>query len=265
MLIKPLTQCSRGLDFQPRKAWPEVLPALSWRGHLLCGFERAQGEAVELGDVALLAAFTAIYPKLGLGEFARWRKALSAQWPEECREWQDGFARTYGWRWSDRLSQTLDALLQTPLVFQAWVDTKEVAPRDLSPLLALPNIADFDLFLRALADLPVSRSEGTRALELGVELFLLDRPLNDLLPASDAPQEYLRRLERWRRPRTEQADESWRQELSRWPWPSQVQGQWSRVGDQAGLEIKIRTTSPQDLNKKLERLRDIQDTWSCKI
>ena len=44
--------------------------------------------------------------------------------------------------------------------------------------------------------LPFSKSEGVRALELGVELFLLDRPLNDLLPNSDNAGAYLNRLER---------------------------------------------------------------------
>ncbi|MBX3023202.1 MAG: hypothetical protein KF799_16125 [Bdellovibrionales bacterium] len=265
MLLKPISQCSKCLDFLPRRPWPQVFPALAWRGHLLTGFHRPPTDmALELDDGGLVDAYKAAYPELGLSELARLLRALEATFPEYFLEFRNPLCTAYSLRWSDRLGQTIQALLQTQLSFQTWVDDKKLGPRDLSPLLALPEISEFLPYTEALARLPISKVEGVRALELGVELFLLGRPLNDLLPSTDSPSLYLRRLEQWRRPRTSENDEAWRTDVAQWPWPAQVQGQWQRFGDQAGLEIKIRTTSADDLKKKLERLNSIGETWSCK-
>ena len=238
---------------------------MAWRGQLLCGFERSTGEAVDLGDAALIPAFVACHPKLGLAEFSRWLNALAQQFPNEHLEWREALAAAFGLRWNVRLSQALQLVLKTPRTFQNWIDDKDLGARDLSPLLALPTLEDFSDFLTAMVQLPFSKSEGVRVLELGVELFLMDRPLNDLLPSSEDTRSYLKQLEKWRRPKTSGADEVWQKSVAEWPWPAQVQGQWQRSGDQSGLEIKIRTHSPQDLHKKLERLQEIQASWSCKI
>jgi hypothetical protein len=264
MLLKPISQCSRGLNFLPRAPWPSVLPPVAWRGRLLCGFERREGEALELDACALTDALKACHPELGLAEFARLMRALHEELPELFLELREPISTAYGMRWNDRLEQTLNVLLQMPPTFQTWADDKKLGARDLAAFLALPDVRPFIPFAEALVRLPVSKAEGVRALELGLELFLLGRPLNDLLPATDNPPLYLRRLEQWRRPRTSAADESWREDVAKWPWPAQVQGHWQRFGDEAGLEIKIRTTSPDDFLKKLERLNHISETWSCK-
>lgn len=264
MVLKPISQCSRYLDFQPHRAWPGVLPAVAWRGHLVCGFERLGGEAVEVDEAPLIDTLKAVYPELALSEVARFLRALERTSPEMRLEFRDSICAAYGLRWNDRLHQTFEALLATPVEFQNWADQKKLGARDLAPLLALASVADFVPFLRALIELPVSKSEGVRALELGVELYMLGRPLNDLLPTSDKPGPYLRRLEQWRRPLSAESDESWRQTVAGWPWPAQTQGQWQRFGDQAGLEIKIRASNPQDFLKQLERLSSIRETWSCK-
>jgi hypothetical protein len=129
-------------------------------------------------------------------------------------------------------------------------------------LLALPAPEEFHIFLEALARLELSRSEGVRAMELGAELFMMGRPLNDILPSGDDGAAYLKQLEKWRRPNSLGRDEQWRETVKQWPWPSQVQGKWQRFGDQSGLEVNIRSTSPEDFHKKLERLLSIGDTWN---
>jgi len=265
MILKPISQCSRSLDFQPHAVWSSVLPALAWRGHLVCGFDRTSGSALELSDSEnLVEVIKATYPDLCLSELARLLRAVEVTLPDAGAQFREPLFSAYGLRFSDRLQQTLEILLNTPVSFQNWVDEKKLGVRDLSALLALPVIGDFIPFLKAMVRVPISKVEGVRALELGVELFLINRPLNDLLPSSDNPAMYLRRLEQWRRPRTSENDETWRETVALWPWPAQVQGQWQRFGDQAGLEIKIRTTSPGDFAKKLERLSTIGETWSCK-
>ena len=266
MPFRSIPQCDKTLDFEPRLVWPRALPAYAWQGILLSGFERREGEALDLfqaNGCSWLEAMTACYPSLGLAELARLTAGLRTAHPELKSEYAEGLFAAYGLRWCERLQDTMAALAQTPMEFQEWVDDKKVGARDLAPLLALPAVADFTPFLRALLKVQLSKSQATQALELGVELFLLEHPLTDLLPNGGSPESYLARLENWRRPKSGAHDEKWRQTVTAWPWPAQVQGQWQRFGDQAGLEIKIRTTSPADFHKKLERLNSIRDTWSC--
>lgn len=231
---------------------------------LLCGFEREQGRAVDLFEMQrapLVAAIKSVHPDLGLSELARLSERMKQMSPELFTELREHFFQEYGLRWSDRLRDILPLLTSTPTAFQNWVDDKKLSPRDLSVLLVVKDLPSFFPFLLAMTEMGFSRSEGVRALEFGAELFLMGRPINDLLPSSGKAGPYLQQLERWRRPQTSQGDEQWRETVSRWPWPSQVQGKWQRFGDQSGLEIQIRSTSPQDLRKKLERIITIGNSW----
>jgi len=259
-----IAHCAKSLDFRPTRQWPEALPAFAWRGQLICAFSREQGEALDLFEVqraTLIGALKATHPELGLAELARLSAALEQTWPETFQEIRNGLFQEYSLRWSERLAQTLSLLKDTPPRFQDWVDEKHAGPRDLSVLLALPRPLEFYPFLEAMTQLELSRNDGVRALELGAELFLMGRPLNDILPSTDRGPAYLRQLEKWRRPNSLAGDDLWRETVRQWPWPSQVQGKWQRFGDQAGLEINIRSTSPEDLHKKLERLLSIGNTW----
>lgn len=265
MDIASISQCDKDLDFQPRSVWPAAMPALAWKGQLLGGFSRSIGAAVDLFEIhraPLLESLKACYPELGLAEIARLSRRLAKVWPETFQELRSGFFLEYGLRGGERLEQTLEMLVQAPPEFQEWVDAKKCGPRDLSPLLALKDMPAFSPFLSAMTTIGLSRAEGARALELGVELFLMGRPLSDILPTQDSGVQYLRQLEKWRRPETLSGDEQWRDTVSRWPWPAQVQASWQRFGDQSGLEVKLRATSPQDFNKKLERMLSIGDTWN---
>jgi hypothetical protein len=263
-----VTQCVRHLNFEPRRLWPEALPAIAWRGELISGFERKSGAAVDVYETnrsGLIETLKAVYPELGLAETARLSLRLAVTMPETWAELREGFFRAYNLRWNDRLGELLNLVASAPAAFQSWVDEKSVSPRDLSPLLALnENLRAFHPFLEAMTELRFSRNEGVRALELGAELFLMGRPLSDLLPSTADAQKYLRQLELWRRPVSLENDQEWRADVQKWPWPAQVQGEWQRFGDQSGLEVKIRATSAEDFNKKLERLLSIGDTWSSK-
>jgi len=266
MLISSIAHCDKSLNFQPAREWPKAFPAMAWQGFLLSGFERLDGPVIDLFESSRctwLDAVTACYPELGLGEIARLHRALHQSRPEMAREFTVTLFAAYGMRWSDRLSETMSALLKTPMVFQKWVDEKKCGVRDLAPLLAYTKIEELAPFFAALPELSLSKSQAVLTSEWFIELALMGRPLNDLLPTSNDGEAYMRRLKQWRQPRSAASDEQWRKTVTEWPWPAQVQGRWERFGDQTGLEIKIRTTSPQDLHKKLERLISIRDTWSC--
>lgn len=264
-IFRPISHCDKSLDFQPRQPWPHALPVFVWKGLQLCGFERSEGMALDLSEhngCTWLEAFLACHPLLGLGELARLNHVLETEHPDLAREFNERLYGEFELRWCERLRDTLRALKNTPEEFQNWVDGKAPGVRDLAPLLAVKDVREYAVFLRALATMPFSKTQAVLALEYVVELSLMGRPLNDLLPSGDDAAAYLRQLEKWRRPRAAETDDQWRQTVVEWPWPAQVQGQWQRFGDQSGLEIKMRATSPQDFQKKLERLLSIQGTWS---
>lgn len=241
------------------------MPALVWRGQLLCGFDRADSApALDLSGKNFVDVWQACHPELGLCEFARFMCLLEREWPDLFKELREALAAVYGWRWSDRLWQMLQVLVKLPLAFQNFADNKKMSQRDFAPLLAVEDVSVLRPFFDAVPGMVISKFEATRALELFVELFLMNRPLNDLLPTSDNGSLYVRRLEKWRQPQANEQDEEWRKTVNNWPWPAQVQAEWQRFGDQGGIEIKIRTTSPDDFQKKLERLSEIPDTWSNK-
>ncbi len=271
MLLTPIIQCSRTLDFGPLRRWPQALPALAWRGHLVCAFERQTGLAVNYDNSnqvsSLIELIKGCYPELGLGELARLSENLAtlSLTGDTEKELLEPLFQGYGMRWCDRLRSTLARINSCPREFQDFADIKGFSVRDFSALLALPESTEFTSFLRALARLPCSKSEATKILELGAELFLLGNSVSELLPSNESPTVYLYRLEQRRHPRTTLIDQNWKSAVNQWPWPPHVQGQWQRFGDQSGLEIKIRATSPEDLNKKLQNLFAIGDAWSCKM
>lgn len=239
---------------------------MSWQGLLLAGFDRTD-TALDLWEsrhCTWLEAVTACHPELGLGELTRLYFALEKARPELAKEFASPLFLAYGLRFSDRLLETLQRLHVAPREFQNMVDEKKWGVRDLAPLLAVKDTHEIKPFLLALSDVEISKSSAALALELVIELYLMGRPLNDLLPTSNDGSAYIKRLQQWRKPRTALTDEQWSRTVSEFPWPSQVQGSWQRFGDQAGIEIKIRTFSPQDLDKKLEKLSAIPDSWSCK-
>lgn len=262
-MTNPFAQCGKSLNFKPRRPWPQALPAFAWRGELISGFERSVGLDLHSTQRAtFVEAFKAVHPELALPELARLARALRVLWPDLFIEIREQLFREYSLRWSDRLEQTLNIVASSPEAFQEWAAEKDLGPREFSVLLALPAPLEFHPFLEAMTHLDLSRSEGARAMELGAELFMMGRPLNDLLPSGGDGASYLKQLERWRRPTSLGVDEQWREAVRLWPWPAQTKGTWQRFGDQSGLEVSIRSFSPEEFRKKLERLLTIGDTWN---
>lgn len=255
----------QALNFQPCHAWPDVFPALKWRGYRVSGFQHDATNEIELNPCSsLIEVIRACYPSLGLAELARLHSRLLLAMPDEGVELTPHLFSAYGLKLNSRLEATLQRLRDCPMPFQNWVDEKAVQARDLAPLLALNKISAFSVFLEAICDMRFSKSDGTRALELGVELYLLGRPLNDILPSGSKSVPYLRQLEAWRNPSSTARDREWSNEVQRWPWPAQVKGQWRREGDQTGLDVHIRANSANDLRGKLERLLQIPERWTSK-
>lgn len=265
MSLIPIVQCDRRLDFSPRAVWPMAMPAVAWRGILLTGFERTSGDVLDLWQnnrCTWVEAFTSVYPSLGLAELARLHRILASDYTILAYEYGESLFSFYGLRWNDRLSQTIKWLGTADREFQDWVDEKKLGARDLAPLTSAPPMNDW---LKNLIALPLSKSQVVKAIENGVDLHMMGRPLTELCKGdTETAENYFARLETMRRPQTAGRDQAQAEEILKWPWPAQTRAEWRRQGDQAGLEIHLRAVSPADLKKKLERLNSIGDTWSCK-
>ena len=79
MQTSSVSRCTKDLNFDPVLPWPKAFPPVSWRGFLLCGFERdEQAPVVELGnEQGLIESFLACHPRLSLAELSR----LLRKWP----------------------------------------------------------------------------------------------------------------------------------------------------------------------------------------
>jgi hypothetical protein len=263
-IFRQIAQCDKKFDFQPSSTWPKALPVYCWKGIQLNAWSRQDEFAIDLFELNgsnFHDSVYAAYPTAGLAELARMHSVLQEYFLALLIDTAEPLFSLYSLRWCERLQMTLKALVQTDRAFQDWVDQKRVGTRELSPLLAVPNIKAFDPILVHLIKLNGTKTQVLQALELMTELNLMGHDLSDVAPTENNLSSYIERLEKWRRPLTSKSDEGWREQVSRWPWPAQVQGQWLRFGDQAGLEIKMRTTSPQDFHKKLERLLSIRESW----
>lgn len=263
-LFRQIVQCDKKFDFHPIEKWPSALPAYCWKGIQLAAWDRSQGVAVDLFEMTGASfhdSVFATYPKAGLAELARIYVVLQENFPELLQESAEPLFALYNLRWCERLQMTLKALVKTDPEFQNWVQLKSVGARELSPLLAVPDLKPYGPILVNLTQLSGSKTQVLQAIEWLIELTLMGHELSDVAPTESNLTQYLQRLEKWRRPVTSNSDDEWRTKVNHWPWPAQVQGQWLRVGDQAGLEIKMRTTSPQDFQKKLQRLLSIRESW----
>lgn len=257
-----ISQCAKDLDFQPRKAWPKALPAMAWNYRLLTGFDRDEGLVFDLnasGD-SFIDAFHSCYPELSLPELARFYEITVQQKNliETQEDWQR-FFELYQLRFQDSLVQGLKKLAQTPFSFQEWVSQKGVGPRDLEILKAV-NVSDLSPLFEKWISFELSKSEGVQALEYATELFLLGKAWSEILPGDWTTKggSLVDHLKKQRYPETSLKDESRSKGVRSLPWPTQIQAQWSRKGDQAGIEIRFRVSSLSDLNKKLRGLEKVE-------
>lgn len=264
MSLKQISQCAKDLNFQPRAKWPAALPAVCWKGQLLCGFDRLDGVSVDVSETqncALHEAIFATYPRLGLGELSRLIRLLRLQDELLFNKVTEPLLAKYSLRWSERLANTFEKLNETPKVFQDWLDDKQCGPRDVASLLAVNDPNAIEVLLEHFTLLNLSKSSGVQALELAIELYLLEAKMADLLPGEQSGEEWLKKLVQWRRPETSRTDSEMAGKVRRWPWPSHVQAEWVRRGDESGVAIHIHAKSAEDLELKLKKLGPIPQAW----
>lgn len=254
-----------------------MVPRIFWRHHDLTLIKGTtpcpECPKVDLSHLTLPDALIHFFPQLKLSELGRlshfWKDLQEQVQSSEADLTLEAVFKHYGLRWTENLNKTLSALRATPQAFQTWVDQRQLSPHELSPLLSISAFENLQMFLSALGQSMATRQAGSKILELGIELFLMDRATEaEVLPKDneDAVQ-WSQRLTKLRYPNTVLSDETHSEKLKNLSLPKEVKASWVRFGDRSGVELKVFSTSSDDLKQKLEKLisrfrdEDVQNIW----
>ncbi len=251
MILRPIAQCSKNLNFRPLRKWPEVLPAVSWQGHLLVAFERLDGEAVELGEQDFWPLLKACHPQLGLGQLARLESCCRAAGLPTAE-----LPNTYGLRPQPALFEVFEGLRRHSAQVQDWVDQKQFGFKELALLPSLIATGS-DTQLETLAARNLSRNIASQIFELSAELILMKRPQPSATDPAQDPDGRLWLSQLWqaRNPLTSSIDRERRDRVEKLPWPNQIQGEWQRRGDRGQVEVRLSAASLQEWQR---RIRDLE-------
>ena len=255
MILKNFSDCDHALQFFPLKIWPDVLPAIAWRGHCVVGFSRSSGWVLNLESEPLHRILLAVYGSLNVFELARLYTL-----PLASKEELDfaALCRDSGLNWCEHLRETLVAVARLPVDFQHWCEGKSMSPKDVQ---IFKNFSDTTMFWPVFDFLMTSfatRQQSVEILELHGELLLLGMDSAELLPLPDAKSEnHCMRLKALRHPLNQKVLQERNSRLDRVPWPKSTQGRWSRQGDRLQLEVKVTAPTPMDLQKRLSELQGL--------
>jgi hypothetical protein len=166
--------------------------------------------------------------------------------------------RCCGLKAGEVLLSVLEKLVKTPRLFQDWVSQRSVAPRDLAILNSFESFHLVEPILLTIVQLGLTRSQGVQALEKALELFLMQKPLSEILTAANNAESWLQSLEQNRKPLSWQRQTQAQTKWASLPWPAYVQAKWMRQGDQGQIEVKFHFSSSADFKRKLEALGLVQ-------
>ena len=255
MNLMAYDECEKSFDFQPNKPWPNNWPSFAWESKLVSGFTNTNQYVLNFSskDVNFLHLFHTCHSQLSLSELGR----IVLGWPNTENSiflWKDFFS-LYGFSQNtDLLIQQLQVFTSTPLSFQDWVNKKEVHLSELRILNSLEDIKPVHLILEWIAEQNLSHSHGVRALELGVELFLIGLQPDKILKSNLPPEKIIQEMEQKRKPLSSSQDQINKNNLKKILWPSHVSAQWQRKGDTTGLEIKLWCRNQIELEEKINKV-----------
>ena len=257
MNLLSYSACEKSLDFQPDKNWPKNWPSFAWEKILISGFTHTDKPVLNFQskDVKFLHLFHSCYPHLHLSEMGR----IISRWPNinfTDFSWKDFFS-FYGLQNIDSLMQQLKVLISTPVSFQNWINEKGIHPTALRILNSLRNTRKAHFLFQWITENNLSQSLGMKALELGIELILMNISFEKILKSNLSPEETVKVIEQKRKPLSAIRDEVEKKKLKSLLWPSYATGQWSRKGDKTGLEIKLWCQNQKELKEKITRINQM--------
>jgi hypothetical protein len=261
-----MSACDRGLDFHPRTAWPEGLPAVAVNQVVLAGFSQdlVFNHQIDTSDAEAIARlFRSLYFELSFVEMALLiEKAKTYSWLPI-----PAIAQKFHWQANDSFFKTAERVQQAPKGFLDWAAERKLSPHDLAPLLSSADL-ELKFLFHDIISLGLGRSLGVKALELGIELLLLNLVPQDLTCeklVANVPRDvstgeaWVQALKILRYPETFKRDQLAEAQMTALPWPGTTQARWTRQGDRAGIELKLFVSQPSDLKKYLQSLNKVQD------
>ncbi|MCE3009711.1 MAG: hypothetical protein LW875_03765 [Proteobacteria bacterium] len=209
----------------------------------------------------LIALFKSLYPDLSFAEFGLLMKVVEFQglpfnFPREA------LAAQRGWNTNESFWKILKATQELPAGFLKWCAEKKMAPMECSPLLVAQDL-NLSPLLLFIVHFGFSKSQGSQALEMGIELLLLGKSFADLkldsIQSRDQIESWMSFLRDLRYPQTQTRDREVQAYFKSLPWPGSSQTRWVRQGDKSGLEIKLFVAQPSDLKRYLQSLNKVQE------
>lgn len=260
MELIPLETCSRALEFTTREPWPKEFPAFAWNGHLLTGFERTGGHALNFPkESPFIKLVHACYKKLEIDELAAlWLQLKNLP---VATEQQREFFSFYNLHDNETLRETLRLFLKMGPSFRSWAGDRKVGPGELAILRSFTSHNWVHLMEvgESIAKLMSSRRTGAEILEVAGELSLSGVAALEIQRLdSETAETWLERLIRLRNPVASAKLADKNKSLQNLPWPKQTSGRWVRHGDQDNLEIKMVVKSDQEIEKRIEQLKAVQ-------
>ena len=249
--------CKKSLDFQPDTLWPDSWPAFAWEGEIIAGFNRTKAPVLNFQseDVKFLHLFHSCHPKLNISELSR----IALKWDSIKKPsflWKDFFS-LYNLQNPDLLIKTLTVFSSTPASFQKWADKRGLHPYELRLCHSLEDPTQANCIFQWIAGKDLSRSLGMKALELGIELLLMNIQVDKILESNLSSEEVLHIMEQKRKPLSSSSDQVKNKKLKQMIWPAHVNAQWQRKGDKTGLEIKIWCQNQKELEEKIQRVHKL--------
>ena len=158
----------------------------------------------------------------------------------------------------DRAKTILNSL---PEDFQTWCVNKVIAEGDLAPLRSVSNLAELNYLFLAFSRFSPTKSQGVQILELVVELHLMGRQPESAVSKALNANSLLLELKTMRYPMASKQASELQKKSQSLPWPKGLKAQLGRVGDKNGIEVKFFIQTKADLDKYLEKLKDVSQAW----
>ena len=104
-----------------------------------------------------------------------------------------------------------------------------------------------------------SHSHGVQILEMGAELLLMGKKLDEIMFKEENAKNLLKKLRMLRQPESSQRDQHKEEIIKKLPWPTGIKGTWLRQNDRSGLEIRFQSFSFKELDQKIKSLQSISE------
>ena len=142
-------------------------------------------------------------------------------------------------------------------IFHQWVKNKKLSERDLSILTEFKNCSSIKPLLKWIENNKPTHSQGIQILDLGGELLLMDKPLNQLLSKRQKALLLIESLKKLRKPKSSAYDEEQSKIVSKLDWTNSIKAKWIRQNDRGALSIHFNSFSMKDFKQKIQKLNSI--------